>query len=257
MKVIQKAFTILELFLDHGDELSLEEISQLSGFTKPTTRRIALGLIECGYLRQIVKRGKYSLGMKFLDFSGAIKMYNNITRVVTPYMLELKQQVDESVTMAIWDGTNTAICLSFLSDHPLKVVPDEGSRLVFHATSVGKAIIAELPDDDLPIYLDIPLKQCTPNTITDLNDLKRHLNVVRREGVAFDDEEYYPGIRGVGAVFKDARGSLAGSIGILGPSVRLTRSRMEECAPIVKEYADKISRELGYPDTASASSDVD
>jgi DNA-binding IclR family transcriptional regulator len=55
--------------------------------------------------------------------------------------------------MAIWDGTNAALCQSLLADHPLKVVPDGGTRLVLHATSVGEAILAELPDEELPRYL--------------------------------------------------------------------------------------------------------
>src|SRR4030042_2380364 len=130
MVLIKKAFSILELFLDHGDELALEDISRLSGLNKPTARRIALNLIECGYLRQPAKRAKYSLGMKFLDFSGSIKMHNSIIRIAAPHLMHLKEKTNESVTMAIWDGRNTALCQSFLADNPLKGVPDEGSRLV-------------------------------------------------------------------------------------------------------------------------------
>jgi IclR family transcriptional regulator, KDG regulon repressor len=246
MEIIKKAFNILELFLDHGQELSLEDISRLSGLKKPTARRLALTLVECGYLRQPVRRGKYSLGMRFLDFSGNIKMNNNTVRVASPHLIKLREKLNESVTMAIWDGTNTSLCQSFLADHPLKVVPDEGTRLVLHATSVGKAIIAELPDEELPRYLGGRLARFTPNTITNLNDLKKHLIIVREEGVAFDDEEYNVGIRGVGVAVKNGEGNIVASISILGPSVRLTRARLRECAPVVQSCALDISRELGY-----------
>jgi len=246
MKLIQKTFKILELFLDHGDELALEDISRLSEINKPTARRIALTLVECGYLRQPVTRGKYSLGMKFLDYSGTIKMYNDIIRVAAPHLLQLQHRVNESVTMAIWDGTKTALCQSFMADHPLRVVPDEGSRLVLHSTSVGKAIIAGIPDDELSKYLDLPLQRYTPNTITNLKMLRKHLNIVRREGVAFDDEEYSLGIRGVGAVFKNEAGKVVGGISILGPTVRATRSRLKECVPHIIQCAREISEELGY-----------
>ena len=247
MILIKKAFSVLELFLDHGDELVLEEISRLSGLNKPTARRIALALVECGYLRQPVKRGKYSLGMKFLDFSGSIKMHNSIIRVAAPHLMQLKEQINESVTMAVWDGRNTALCQSFLADHPLKVVPDEGSRLVLHATSVGKAAIAKLSDDELNMYLGNNLKRYTTNTITDINDLKKHLLAVREEGVAFDDEEYALGIRGVGAPLKNGEGEVVGAVSVLGPSVRLTHARLREYVPIIKNCALEISRELGYP----------
>src|SRR3989304_3189474 len=225
MKIIQKAFNILELFLDHGDELALQDISRLSGLNKPTARRIALFLVESGYLRQPDARGKYSLGAKFLDFSGRIKMNNIIMRVTAPHLIQLRQQVNESVTMAIWDGTNAALCQSFLADQPLKVVTTEGSRLVLHATSVGKAILAELSEEELHKYLGENLERYTPNTITDFNDLRKHLMIVRQEGVAFDDEEIYPGIRGVGVALKNGEGRAGGSISVLGPSVRGPRAR--------------------------------
>ncbi|OGO31511.1 MAG: hypothetical protein A2Z29_10560 [Chloroflexi bacterium RBG_16_56_11] len=246
MKIINKAFSILELFLDHGSELALDDISRLSGLNKPTARRIALALVECGYLRQPKKRGKYSLGMKFLDFSGFIKMNNNVLRITAPHLMDLKQQVNESVTIALWDGTKTALCQSFLADHPLTVVPDEGTRLVLHATSVGKAILAELTDGELNRYVDNHLAQYTPNTITDINDLKKHLMIVKQEGVAFDDEEYDAGIRGIAAPLKNGEGNVVGSVGILGPTVRLTRARVRECVPVIKKSALDISRELGY-----------
>jgi len=246
MKLIKKAFNILELFLDHGDELTLEDISRLSGLNKPTSRRIALALVECGYLRQPMKRGKYSLGMRFLDFSGIIKMNNYIMRVTAPHLIKLRQLVNESVTMAIWDGAKTALCQSFLADHTLRVVPDEGTRLVMHATSLGKAIIAEISDEELRGYLDESLERYTPNTITDINDLKKHLIIVRQEGVAFDDEEYSLGIRGVGAALKNGEGNVVGSISVLGPSVRLTRAKLRELVPFIKNCALEISREMGY-----------
>ena len=252
MKLIKKTFAILELFLDHGDELALDDISRLTGINKPTARRIALSLKECGYLRQPVKRGKYSLGMKFLDFSGTIKMYNEIIRVTAPHLLKLEQKIHESVTMAIWDGTKTALCQSFLADHPLKVVPDEGSRLVLHATSVGKAIIAGLPFDELPKYLDLPLQSHTPNTITDMKKLKKALDIIRRDGVAFDYEEYSIGIRGIGAVLRNGTGNVAGGIAILGPSVRATPSKLQEYVPIIKKCAREISKELGYVESLVA-----
>ena len=248
MKLIQKTFKILELFLDYGDELALEDISRLSGINKPTARRIALTLVECGYLRQPVKRGKYSLGLKFLDFSGTIKMYNNIIRVAAPHLFELRQKVNESVTMAIWDGTKTALCQSVLADHPLKVVPDEGSRLVLHCTSVGKAIIAGLPEVEWPKYLDLPLRRYTPNTITEYQEFKKHMDHVRREGVAYDDEEYSLGIRGIGAVFKNDAGIVVGGISVVGPTVRATRAKLREYVPHVKQCVGDISEELGYQD---------
>ena len=244
MNITKKIFAVLETFLDHGDELSLEEIARMSGTTKPTARRIALSLVECGYLVQPRKRGKYSLGMKFLDYSGAIKMHNTILTVATPVMIELRQVVNESVTLSIWDGTKTALCRSFMSDHPLRVSPDEGSRLVFHASSVGKALLSALPEQEVRQYLTFPLQRFTPNTIVDMDDLMMQLRKYRRKGIAYDDEEYYPGVRGVASAIINPNGNVVGALGVLGPSMRMTRARWREVGGMVRKRAETIARLL-------------
>ena len=76
--------------------------------------------------------------------------------------------------------------------------------------------------------------------------LRTHLIKVRQEGVAFDDEEWGLGIRSVAAGVKDGNGKVIAAIGTAVPSVRLTFSRMNELASIVKNCADEISKELGF-----------
>jgi len=246
MKTIEKTFQILQLFLTHGDELSLSDLSRLSGLNKPTTRRIALSLIKCGLLRQQKNRGKYSLGMKFIDFSQAIKKQNQVVEVAEPFMSHLSLEVNETVALAIWDGRQAVICQAIHPNHPLKVTAYEGTLSGLYFNSLGKAILAELPEQDIEKYIIGEMVAFTPNTITSLNDLKKHLMIVRQEGVAIDEEEGFQGIRGIASVFKNDLGHIAGAITIIGPTVRLTRERIREFSPIVKDCADKISRALGY-----------
>jgi DNA-binding IclR family transcriptional regulator len=115
-----------------------------------------------------------------------------------------------------------------------------------HYNSIGKAILAEIPEHDLELRIPKELTRYTHNTITDINELKKHLVTIRQEGVAIDDEEGFVGIRGIGAALKNMDGTVVGAITILGPSIRLTRERLGECVPIVKETAWKISKALGY-----------
>jgi IclR family transcriptional regulator, KDG regulon repressor len=246
MKVIKRALSILDLFLDHSAEMSLDEMEKASSLNKATVRRMASTLVECGYLKQTRKRGKYSLGTKFLDFSGIVKMNNVIIPIASPYLINLRQQINETVQMAVWDGVRTFLCQSLLADHPLKVVPAEGTGLIMHATSLGKAIIAQWTEEELDKYFSRDLERYTPNTITDLNDLKKHLMIIKKEGTAFDDEESYPGVRGISAALVNSEGRAAGAIAVIGPSVRLTRERISDYMPLVKDCALKISRELGY-----------
>jgi IclR family transcriptional regulator, KDG regulon repressor len=246
MNLINKAFNILDVFLDHGPELSLEEISKHSGINKATTRRIAIMLIQNNCLRQPVKRGKYSLGMRFLDFSGAIKKNNGVISVASPILVKLGNKMNESVGIAIWDGASAALCQFFLADQILKVVPEEGTKLGMYYSSLGKAILAELTESEQQRYLDGRLQRITENTITNREKLKQQLAKIRDEGIAFDDEEYAIGVRGVAVPLKSSRGELLGAIGMVGPSARISQTRLKEWVPLLRNCAQEISRQLDY-----------
>ena len=246
MNVLQKSSTILDLFLSDVDELSLREISRLSGINKSTARRIILSLIECRFLKQTKKRGKYSLGMKFLDFTQTVKKHNPILDIAEPYLTKLGEYTDETISLALWDGRSAVICLSIHPTHPLSVISYEGTLLDLHHNSLGKALLAELPDEYVKYYCNRKLSSYTPNTITTLEDLQQNLKIVKQEGVAIDNEEGFLGIRGIASMLKGNGGNLVGAITILGPTIRLTQEKLEIYIPMVKEYAARISKDLGY-----------
>ena len=155
--------------------------------------------------------------------------------------------VSESVIMAIWDGREAVITETFHATQSLKVVPDEGTKIPLHCTSSGKIILANMTDEEFERYYESKgLEFHTPNTITDINYLKKHITIVKQDGVGFDDEEYALGVRSLSAAIKNAEGRVLGSIGIIGPSVRLTRTKMKENIPLVKGCALEISREHGW-----------
>ena len=166
--------------------------------------------------------------------------------IAAPYLTDIGQMIDETVSLAVWDGRTAIICQSIHPTHPLRVTSYEGTMAGLHYNSLGKAILAEISEEELDRLLAGDLTRYTHNTITDVNDLKKQLMMIRQEGVAIDDEEGFLGIRGIAATLRNNEGNVVGAITILGPSIRLTREKLRECVPIVKENALKISRALGY-----------
>ena len=250
MKVLTNTFKVLDIFLANTSELSLDELTRLSRLNKTTLSRIVRELVKYGFVLQRESRGKYSLGYKYYDFTGHIKIQMKTRDIAVPYLVKLSQLVDESVIMTVWTKGRAAVSETFQTKYTLKVIPDEGSRLSLNTTSCGKAILANLSTKEFnEIYIDEELERFTPNSITNFQDLKRHLIIIKREGVAFDDEENTPGVRSIAAVLKNFEGNVVGSIGVIGPSVRLTRARMIELVTPVRNCAEEISRALGSPET--------
>jgi len=248
MKVLQNTFTLLDLFLTGDPEMSLDDLSRLSGINKTTISRIVAELVQSGYLMQQEKRGKYSLGYKYFDFTGHIKNQIRERDIAIPFLMKLAHAVDETVIMAMWNGGTAAITESFHANHVLKVVPDEGRGLPLHSTSLGKVILANIGRNQFnDIYKDRELERYTANTMTDLNDLKPQLAVIRQQGIAYDDEETYPHVRGIASVLKNFRGDVVGGVGVIGPTVRLTREKLKELVVPVRTCAEDISYALGLP----------
>lgn len=250
MKSLEKALRVLEVFLDTGDrEVRLSDLARLSGLNIATVSRIVSVFVKLGYMNQLEKRGRYVLGTKFLNFSAIIKQRNKIRDIAMPHLIKLNKSVGESVTLLNWDGNKLVFIDEVYSRHPLRITPDPSTALPLYCTGVGKIVLADMTDTELEEYFhNADIQAYTPNTVTKLADLKACLKKIAREGVAYDDEELYLGVRCVGAGIRDAEDEIVACVGVSGPSVRLTRERMMEIAPDVKKCAMQISIDLGYQD---------
>jgi len=244
---VDKALEVLEVFLKHGPSIGVSELSALSGLNVGTTHRIASTLVRKGYLRQTNKRGKYSLGLKFLDFGEVFRSTFSIREVAYPFLEKLHRLIGEAVILAVLDGNEVVRADLLRSSHLLGVTFNGPTKVHAPSTGVGKMLLANMPEQELERYLSShPLDSYTPYTITDPTELKKQLKVINREGIAFDEEEREIGLRSIAGPIRDCDGSTVASIGILVPTVRITRQRLEELVPTIKRYALEISRALGY-----------
>ena len=249
MDAINKAFEILDVFLRTRDALNISEISHLAKVNSSTTHRIASILVKRGFIEQQKKRGKYSISTKYLaDWARIIKKRLKIRNIALPYLQELSQIADEAVEMSGCHGQVAYNIEMIHSDRLLNIRPDS-STFNLYSTGVGKVFLANMSSKEFPEYINsVILQPRTPSTITDVVKLKKHLQKVRENEVAFDDEEHEIGVRMVASPVKDWDRNIIAAIGVLGPSIRISKKRLGELAPKVKECAQLISKAMGYPD---------
>jgi DNA-binding IclR family transcriptional regulator len=249
IKSLNKAFDILDAFLIDNRDLSLTEIAKITGINRPTATRIVSNLVQRGYLRQLEKRGKYALGLVFLNFSGAVKRDIKLRDIAGPYLLNLSTRVDETIIIGYGNGVDGIFTETFHTqrNRVLKVVPDEGANLPLHCTCLGKIFLADLSGPEMQNYFDKKqFQRFTLNTLTDIEKLKSQLNIIKQDGLAYDNEEYAQGVLGVGAGIRNNEGRLVGAIAMVAPSARLTFVKIKGFAPEIKACASEISAELGY-----------
>lgn len=251
--VLDKAFYILEIFLRTGDrEMRLSDLARISGLNITTVNRVVAKLVAHSYLTQAENRGKYMLGPKFLEFNKIIEQTRIIKRVAMPYMIKLNKYVEDAVGIFTWDGKKLVFTDEIRSGYLPVISGNTHEVFPLYCTALGKIILAGMTGRELAVYLkETELEAYTTNTISDPDELRKHLKRVAQEGVAYDNEEYWPGIRNVASGVFDNEGKTVACIGVLGPAGRLSAERMAEIAPYVRECALEISQRLGYRDQSA------
>ena len=128
---------------------------------------------------------------------------------------------------------------------PLRFFLQPGSRVPVHCSASGKIFLAQMTlAQRRPLLTAAPLEACTPRTVTALPALEEELQRIQREGCAFDDEEFLPGLVcaavPVPPVRRGARASLC--VAVQGPSVRLSGDKLRALLPALRRAADALAR---------------
>jgi len=249
MNTIKKIFDILEVFLKQKGEIGMAELANLSGLNISTAHRIASYLVKRGYLSQRQRGEKYSLSPKLLQFSNIILKRMQVRDVVLPFLHKLNDIVDETVNLAILSTEGAVFIESIESSRSLRLFLQLGAIEPLHCCAVGKVFLAHMREEELERYLKRKgLPRYTENTISDVNKLKQELSIIKREGIAIDNEEFEPGAKCIGSPIKDVNGNVAAAVSISAPSTRLHSERMQELKPLVKSCGLEVSRAIGYRD---------
>ena len=241
IKVLQKAFRLLELFHDKVEELSATEITEKLQYNKTTVFRIISNLEEEGYLEKNPETGKYRLGMKLFFLGSLVKPYRHLKSTAKPLLRSLNQQTGETVHLAVLHKNQALYLDKIESNHTVRVVVSQvGQKLPAHCSGVGKVLLAFLPEDNVKQAVEeTGLPAFTQNTITTWNQLRLELETVREQGFAQDNEEIEMGLKCVAApVFLDNQVVAALSVSV--PKDRFEKTP-HDITRIVVQTANELS----------------
>lgn len=158
----------------------------------------------------------------------------------------------ETVNLAVISGLDILYLDVLESPHSFRLVSQIGSRRPLHCTGLGKAMLAFLSESERNSALvSLRPEKLGPRTITSIPKLKKELEKIREQGFAVDDEEAGVGSRCVAAPIFDQSGNVAAAISVSGPTTRIDRAKLIEIAKAIREGAQTISRNLGYPNEQS------
>jgi DNA-binding IclR family transcriptional regulator len=158
--------------------------------------------------------------------------------------VDLCRQTGETISLTILDGCDSLYVDEIPSRHPVRAHTYIGSRAPAHAVATGKAMICHHPGA-LQQLLAGELRRCTEHTIVDPVELERELKAVREHGYALNRGEWRPGVCAAAAAVRNHT-ALVAALGVSGPDSRLTRERLHQLGPLVRDAAARLSRDLGF-----------
>lgn len=246
-KSLKKALSVLELFSEQVEMLSMKEIAEKLGTRPGTIFPILSTLKECGYLEKDKGNKKYSLGLTFLGKGTLVLRRLDIRGCAQPHLKELLIRCNENVHLAILDNRKVMYIDRKEAAPSLMIRSYVGKRVPAHCTALGKALLAFLDDQKLEDFLKKEkLERLTDNTITNPEDLKDELEKVRSAGFAIDNEEFQKGGICIAAPIKSYQDKVVAAISMSVPKSRFSDERAKKIIREVKNASLNISRSLGY-----------
>jgi DNA-binding IclR family transcriptional regulator len=250
VKSAVRTVALLELLAARGDQPSrLRELAEELGVPRSSMYALLQTLVEQGWVRTDATGSLYGIGIRALLTGTSYLDSDKRVRMVRPFLNEASDALGETIHMARLDGTDVVYLATRESHEYLRTINRVGRRVPAHAGALGKALLAERSDDELPLPAE--LTALTEHTLTDRITLLADLAGVRERGYSVEREETVTGIAGFGFALRYDRPA-GDAISCSVPVARLTGEHARHIVAVMRQIRTKIEtlqpRAPGEPD---------
>lgn len=226
MTSLARGLSVIRAFTEREPNLTIADIARITGLPRAAARRCLLTLQQLGYAgtdgRTFFLRPKIlALGYSFLSSAP-------LATILDPLIERVSTQVQESCSAAVLDDDEIVYIARAATKRIMSVGLNVGSRLPAYCTSMGRVLLAALPETELESYLRrVPLKSFTDRTIATADMLERELGRVRDQGFALVDQELELGLRSIAVPVRTASGIVVAALNVSAQAARVTCPEME------------------------------
>lgn len=241
IEALARGLDVIRAFGPNRPAMSLSEVAAATGLARPTARRILLTLEELGYVRAI--GGVFTLAPRVLELGMAYIGSTSIWELARPHMEALVARTGESSSLAQLDGSDIVYVARVAVPKVITFAVTIGTRFPALQTSLGKALLAWLPPDELEKTLTEPSRSgISPRWTPDVKERDHELREVRSLGWALTDEQLAPGIRSIAAPVRDSATHVVAALNV---SVHAAETSLETLTgkylPLLLQTAEAIS----------------
>lgn len=242
LESLEKGLRCLALFSGDQPALTIQDAARLLNITRPAARRILLTLARLGYVNQLER--DFTIAPKVLELGFTFFSAQGLRGAAIPYMEMVAARTGETCALGVLDGEDIVFLHRSEARKTMRLDLTVGSRLPAYAHSMGRLLLAALPDQQLESYLKtVELVAFTRFTITDRRQLRAEIERVRKQGWSFSNGELMDGVAGISRPILGANGKVVAGINvsmILGS--RDAREAIDQMLPSLTEASEAISR---------------
>ncbi len=241
---LDRGLAVIRAFGPDRERLSLSEVARATGLTRAAARRFLLTLVKLGYVRSDGR--EFSLRPRVLELGYAYLSGLALPEVATPHVEELVARLHESSSISVLDDLQIVYVVRVPTKRIMTVAISVGTRFPAYATSMGRVLLADLPDDEFERYLsEATFERLTAHTVTKPDRLRSIVREVASQGYAIVDQELEEGLRAVAAPIRGAPDVGTAAINVSAHASRVSIAAMRaKILPALLETAHQIEADL-------------
>lgn len=248
IRAIERALSVLDAFSRERRKLSLDELTKLTGLSKPTVFRILSTLQSQKFVLLDKNDGRYRLGSVFLTLASSVLGSLSLGTITRPHLIALRNTAQASVLLGALLDDHLVYLDKTEGRGPVRLANDLGWRRdPSNYGMLGMTLMAYLEPSETERLLDeFPLAPYTRKSMTDRELFLQRLDEIRRLGYALEFEEAIDGVWGVAAPVWNSAGEVVAAVGAALPMSVCSEERIAETINHVTACAGDISSELGH-----------
>ena len=227
MASLARGLVVIQAFTPQTPQMTISQLSVRTGLSRAAVRRCLYTLVKLGFAGSDETQ-RYSLRPKMLTLANTYTASSTLANAAQPILERMSALLHESFSVATLDGDDIVYIARTSVTRVMSVDLHIGSRLPAFCTSMGRVLLAYLPQDQLELYLSrATFTQFTPRTITSADKLRLALRNVRRNGYALVDQELEIGLRSLAVPVQAPNGRVVATVNLSGHAPRMPMLEMQ------------------------------
>lgn len=242
MASLARGLAVIEAFSPQRRQMSISQISQKTGIPRAAVRRCLYTLAKLGFVSAEDGRN-FALRPRILSLGHAYLASTPLAKAAQPVLRDVSNRLHESSSIAILDGDEILYIARASTSRIMTIDLDIGSRLPAVYTSMGRVLLAHLPEDEREACLGrAKLIQYTAHTLMTVEALRAELARVRAQGYAVIDQELELGLRSIAVPIASPDGKVVAAINVGLQAARVSVAEMEaHILPVLRDAAAELA----------------